>query len=59
MANITTLYDPSLSLAENMALLRGGNAKEKDDADSALYYEGGMIQNIDIADEIDRLLRGH
>ena len=59
VADIAALYNPALSLAENMAILRGGKAKEEDIVDSAIYYGGGMIQNTDMTDEINRLLRGY
>ena len=59
LAEINALYDPTLSLAENMALLRGNTIEEEDIVDSAIYYGGGMIQNTDMTDKINRLLRGY
>ena len=59
LAEINALYNPALSLAENMAILRGARAQEEDAVDSAIYYGGGMIQNTDMTDEINRLLRGY
>jgi len=59
VAEINALYNPALSLAENMALLRGSRVEEEDIVDSAIYYGGGMIQNTDMTDEINRLLRGY
>ena len=59
LAEINAQYNPALSLAENMAILRGAKAKEEDAVDSAIYYGGGMIQNTDMTDEINRLLRGY
>jgi hypothetical protein len=59
VADITAQYNPALSLAENMAILRGARSKEEDIVDSAIYYGGGMIQNTDMTDEINRLLRGY
>ena len=59
LAEINALYNPALSLAENMALLRGSRVEEEDIVDSAIYYGGGMIQNTDMTDEINRLLRGY
>ena len=56
LADIGTMYNPSLSFAENMAALN--NARKKDETGD-LYSGGGMIQNIDLTDEIDRLLRGY
>jgi hypothetical protein len=57
LAYINALYNPALSLAENMALLRGNITEEEDIVDSAIYYGGGMIQNTNMTDEINRLLR--
>jgi hypothetical protein len=59
LAEITALYNPSLSLAENMALLTSARSGKEDIVDSAIYYGGGMIQNTAMADEINRLLRGY
>ena len=59
LAEINAQYNPALSLAENMAILRGARSKEEDIVDSAIYYGGGMIQNTDMTDEINRLLRGY
>ena len=56
LADIGAMYNPSMSFAENMAALN--NARKKDETGD-LYSGGGMIQNIDLTDEIDRLLRGY
>ena len=57
LADITNMYDPSLSLAENMARLMGTSKAQKQDAvDNALMYAGGTVQNTDLNDEILRIL---
>ena len=59
VADIAALYDPSLSLAENMARMLGKKKSEQADAvDSALMYGGGIVQPIDLNDEILRILEG-
>ena len=59
VADITALYNPALSLAENIALLKGGKAKEEDAVNSALMYGGGIVQPTDINAEILRILGSH
>ena len=61
LADIGAMYNPSLSFAENMALLRVVKAKEEEEdaVNSTLMYGGGIVQPTDINDEIDRLLRGY
>ena len=57
VADITMLYDPSLSLAENMARILGKKKNEQADAvDSALMYGGGIVQPTDLNDELLRIL---
>jgi len=59
VADITMLYDPSLSLAENMARMLGKKKNEQTDAvDSALMYGGGIVQPTDLNDELLRILEG-
>jgi hypothetical protein len=59
VADITMLYDPSLSLAENMARMLGKKKNEQADAvDSALMYGGGIVQTTDLNDELLRILEG-
>lgn len=55
VADITMLYDPSLSLAENMARILGKN-KKTDAVDSVLMYGGGIVQPTDLNNEILRIL---
>jgi len=57
VADITMLYDPSLSLAENMARMLGKN-KKTDAVDSVLMYGGGIVQPTDLNNEILRILEG-
>jgi len=53
------LYDPSLSLAENMARILGKKKNEQADAvDSALMYGGGIVQPTDLNAEIRRIIEG-
>ena len=59
VADITALYNPALSLAENMALLKSGKAKEEDAVNSALMYGGGIVQPTDINAEMLRILGSH
>ena len=57
VADIAMLYDPSLSLAENMARILGkGKNKQGDAVDSALMYGGGIVQPTDLNDELLRIL---
>ena len=59
VADITMLYDPSLSLAENMARILGKQKNEQADAvDSVLMYGGGIVQPTDLNDELLRILKG-
>ena len=59
VADIAILYDPSLSLAENMARMLGKKKSEQADAvDSALMYGGGIVQPTDLNEEILRILEG-
>ena len=59
VADIAILYDPSLSLAENMARILGRKKNEQADAvDSALMYGGGIVQTTDLNDELLRILEG-
>ena len=59
VADIAMLYDPSLSLAENMARMLGKKKNEQADAvDSALMYGGGIVQPTDLNDELLRILEG-
>jgi hypothetical protein len=59
VADIAVLYDPSLSLAENMARILGKDKNEQADAvDNALMYAGGTVQNTDLNDEVLRILGG-
>ena len=55
VADITMLYDPSLSLAENMSRILGKN-KKTDAVDSVLMYGGGIVQPTDLNNEILRIL---
>ena len=55
VADIAVLYDPSLSLAENMKRLLGKN-KKTDAVDSVLMYGGGIVQPTDLNDEILRII---
>jgi hypothetical protein len=57
LADINAYYDPALSFEENMARILG--AINTNNQDSTPYYGGGMIQNTDLVDEIDRLIRGY
>ena len=53
------LYDPSLSLAENMARILGKKKSEQADAvDSVLMYGGGIVQPTDLNAEIRRIIEG-
>ena len=56
VADITMLYDPSLSLAENMSRILGKN-KKTDAVDSVLMYGGGIVQPTDLNNEILRILK--
>ena len=59
VADIAMLYDPSLSLAENMARILSKKKNEQADAvDSALMYGGGIVQPTDLNDELLRILEG-
>ena len=59
VADIAMLYDPSLSLAENMARILGKKKNEQADAvDSALMYGGGIVQPTDLNAEIRRIIEG-
>jgi len=59
VADIAILYDPSLSLAENMALMLGKKKNKQADAvDSVLMYGGGIVQPTDLNDEIRRIIEG-
>ena len=59
VADITMLYDPSLSLAENMERILGKKKNAQADAvDSALMYGGGIVQPTDLNDELLRILEG-
>ena len=59
VADITMLYDPSLSLAENMARILGKKKNEQADAvDSVLMYGGGIVQPTDLNAEIRRIIEG-
>jgi hypothetical protein len=57
VADIAMLYDPSLSLAENMARILGKD-KKTDAVDSALMYGGGIVQPTDLNNEILRIIEG-
>ena len=59
LADITNTYDPSLSLAENMALMLGTKTQEEDAVNSALMYGGGIVQPTDINAKISRILGNH
>ena len=57
VADIAMLYDPSLSLAENMARMLGKDRNKQADAvDSVLMYGGGIVQPTDLNDELSRIL---
>ena len=59
VADISMLYDPSLSFAENMARILGKKKNEQADAvDSALMYGGGIVQPTDLNDELLRIIGG-
>jgi hypothetical protein len=59
VADISMLYDPSLSFAENMARILGKKKNEQADAvDSALMYGGGIVQPTDLNDELLRIIEG-
>ena len=59
VADIAMLYDPSLSLAENMKRILGKQKNAQADAvDSALMYGGGIVQPTDLNDEIRRIIEG-
>ena len=59
VADIAMLYDPSLSLAENMARILGKQKNEQADAvDSALMYGGGIVQPTDLNNELLRIIEG-
>ena len=59
VADISMLYDPSLSLAENMARILGKKKNEQADAvDSALMYGGGIVQPTDLNNELLRIIEG-
>jgi hypothetical protein len=59
VADISMLYDPSLSLAENMARILGKKKNEQADAvDSALMYGGGIVQPTDLNNELLRIIGG-
>ena len=59
VADIAILYDPSLSLAENMERILGKKKNEQADAvDSALMYGGGIVQPTDLNDELLRIIEG-
>jgi hypothetical protein len=59
VADIAMLYDPSLSLAENMTRILGKKKNEQADAvDSALMYGGGIVQPTDLNEELLRILEG-
>lgn len=57
VADIAMLYDPSLSLAENMARILGKDRNKQADAvDSVLMYGGGIVQPTDLNDELLRII---
>jgi hypothetical protein len=59
VADISMLYDPSLSFAENMARILGKKKNEQADAvDSALMYGGGIVQPTDLNNELLRIIEG-
>ena len=59
VADISMLYDPSLSLAENMARILGKKKNaQADTVDSALMYGGGIVQPTDLNDELLRIIGG-
>jgi len=59
VADISMLYDPSLSFAENMARILGKKKNEQADAvDSALMYGGGIVQPTDLNNELLRIIGG-
>jgi hypothetical protein len=59
VADITLMYDPSLSFAENMERMLGKKKNKQADAvDSALMYGGGIVQPTDLNDELLRIIGG-
>jgi len=59
LAEISSFYDPSLSLEENLALRQGMSSDSSPDIlDSALMYGGGIVQPTDLTDELLRILEG-
>jgi hypothetical protein len=58
VADITMLYDPSLSLAENMARILSKKNGQADAVDSALMYGGGIVQPTDLNNELLRIIEG-
>ena len=59
VADITLMYDPSLSFAENMERMLGKKKNKQADAvDSVLMYGGGIVQPTDLNDELSRIIGG-
>ena len=61
LAKINALYNPALSLEENLALLRRAEEEEEeeDSVSRALYYGGGRVQSSNIVDRISSILGGY
>jgi hypothetical protein len=57
VADISNMYDPSLSFAENMERVLG-KTKQTDAVDSALMYGGGIVQTTDLNNELLRIIEG-
>ena len=61
LAKINALYNPALSLEENLALLRRAEEEEEEEdiVGRALYYGGGRVQSSNIVDRISSILGGY
>ena len=63
LAKINALYNPALSLEENLALLRRAAEEEEEEEEDivgrALYYGGGRVQSSNIVDRISNILGGY
>ena len=63
LAKINALYNPALSLEENLALLRRAEEEEEEEEEDsvsrALYYGGGRVQSSNIVDRISSILGGY
>jgi hypothetical protein len=64
LAKINALYNPALSLEENLALLRRAEEEEEEEEEEdivgrALYYGGGRVQSSNIVDRISSILGGY